>query len=230
MKSGRAFSFSKLNLANKITLMRIIAIFPVLIFLSYPSPVNCFFATFFFALASLSDILDGYIARRDKAVTNFGKFLDPLADKLLICSVFILLVELSWVPAWLVIIIIIREIAVTGLRAVAADEGIVIAADKYGKLKTIFQSLALGPLIYHYPVFGYDINIIGYILLAVAFALTVYSGYRYFYNFYESWSSEQLLETSTTVPAAEQAQNNNIQHEIKQDKSQDASKTSEDNS
>ncbi len=230
MKSGRAFSFSKLNLANKITLMRIIAIFPVLIFLSYPSPINCFFATFFFALASLSDILDGYIARRDKAVTNFGKFLDPLADKLLICSVFILLVELSWIPAWLVIIIIIREIAVTGLRAVAADEGIVIAADKYGKLKTIFQSLALGPLIYHYPVFGYDVNIIGYVLLAVAFALTVYSGYRYFYNFYESWSSEQAQETNSETQNSKQIQNKNIPQDIKQDNSKDENKNSEENS
>ncbi len=187
--SLKGISFwNNLNLANKITLLRVLAIIPVLVLLAFPSPLFCFLATLFFVLASLSDILDGYIARRFGTITNFGKFLDPLADKLLICSVFIMLVALSWLPAWTAIVVIIRELAVTGLRAVAADEGIVIAADRYGKLKTIFQMLALIPLMLHYPVFGININILGYILLAIALALTVYSGYRYFINFYDSWS------------------------------------------
>ncbi len=187
-----------MNLANKITLLRVLAIFPVLIFLAFPSPLFCFLATLLFIIAGISDILDGYIARKYNFVSNFGKFMDPLADKLLICSVFIMLVELGWVPSWVVIVIIVREIAVTGLRAVAADEGVVIAADKYGKLKTIFQILALIPLMLHYPIFGFDIIWIGNILLAIAFLLTVYSGYRYFYNFYISWTDELAKQDTTS--------------------------------
>ncbi len=177
------------NLANKITLLRIFALVPVIFFLSFPSPLFCAIACFIFFIASMSDMLDGYIARKYQSVTNFGKFLDPLADKLLICSVFIQLSFLGWLPAWVSIIIVVRELAVTGLRAVAADEGVVIAADKYGKYKTIFQAVALGPLIYHYPLFGFDVNIAGYAILAIALILTVYSGYNYFSSFYGSWAS-----------------------------------------
>lgn len=180
--------FKNLNLANKITMLRILAVIPVILCLSFPRPLTCFLAALFFTLAALSDIVDGYIARHYKSVTNFGKFLDPLADKLLICSVFIQLVHLEWVAAWVVIVVVIRELAVTGLRAIAAAEGVVIAADKYGKLKTIFQSLALIPLIYHYPVFGIDILVLGNFLLVIAMVLTIYSGIRYFYSFYKSWS------------------------------------------
>ncbi len=192
-----------LNLANKITLLRVVAIFPVLVLLAFPTEINCLLATIIFAIACLSDMLDGYIARRYESVTNFGKFLDPLADKLLICSVFIMLVELGWIPAWISIIVIMREMAVTGLRAVAADDGIVIAADRYGKLKTIFQSVALGPLIYHYPVMGIDVTIIGNILLAIAVLLTIYSGYRYFYNFYDSWKETNNNKNQTNNEAKE---------------------------
>ncbi len=177
------------NLANKITLLRIIALIPVIILLSFPSPLFCIIACILFSIACLSDMLDGYIARKYQSVTNFGKFLDPLADKLLICSVFVQLSYLGWLPAWVSIIIIVRELAVTGLRAVAADEGVVIAADKYGKFKTIFQALALAPLIYHYPLFGIDVNKIGNVILAIALLLTIYSGYRYFANFYSTWAS-----------------------------------------
>ncbi len=177
-------NWNELNLANKITIARIILVVPVVILLSFPSPITCFLACAFFSLASVSDILDGYIARRDKLVTSLGKFLDPLADKLLNCAVFIQMVALDWLPAWVVILIIIRELAVTGLRAVAADDGIVIAADKYGKLKTIFQMLALIVLIYHYPFFGLNLNPIGYALFVIAFILTLFSGYKYFQNFY----------------------------------------------
>jgi CDP-diacylglycerol--glycerol-3-phosphate 3-phosphatidyltransferase len=144
-------------------------------------------ATLFFLVAILTDLADGFLARKFNQVTNFGKFLDPLADKILIASVLVMLVELNWVSAWVAIIIIVREILVTGLRAVAADKGQVIAADKYGKLKTIMQSIALIPLIYHYPIFGYNIVILGHVLLFTALILTIYSGWNYLYGFYKIW-------------------------------------------
>ncbi len=176
--------FSEMNLANKITVMRIVLVFPVLLFLAFPSPLFCFISAILFTIAAISDFLDGYYARRDKTVTTLGKFLDPLADKLLICSTFIMLTAHGWVPHWLSIIIIMREFTVTGLRAIAADEGIVIAADTYGKLKTIFQIVALIPIMIHYPIFGLPIANLGYFILAIAFVLTLYSGIRYLHSFY----------------------------------------------
>ena len=121
-----------LNLANKITLARILMTPIVVFLLSIEGPVTCILATVAFALASLTDWADGYVARRDNLVTSMGKFLDPLADKVLICSVLLMFVDLKWVPAWVAIIMICRELVVTGLRAMAIDEGIVLAADKFG--------------------------------------------------------------------------------------------------
>jgi CDP-diacylglycerol--glycerol-3-phosphate 3-phosphatidyltransferase len=155
--------------------------------LYFPNPTTCFFATLIFLVAILTDLADGFLARKYNQVTNFGKFLDPLADKILIASVLIMLVELGWVSAWVAIIIIVREILVTGLRAIAADKGQVIAADKYGKLKTIMQSVALVPLIYHFPMFGIDMAWLGSVLLFVAVVLTIYSGWNYLYGFYRVW-------------------------------------------
>ena len=127
----------RLNWANRITLLRIGAVLPIVVLMHFPRPLLCWIAAVLFVLASLSDFLDGYIARREGMVTTFGKFLDPLADKLLICSVLVQMVALGWVPAWVTILVIVRELAVTGLRAVAADHGVVIAADRYGKWKTV---------------------------------------------------------------------------------------------
>ncbi len=179
--------FKKMGWANRITLMRVGAVLPILILMHFPSLWTCWTAMFLFVAAAISDFLDGYIARREKQVTNFGKFLDPLADKLLICSILIEMVGLRWVPAWVVIVIIIRELAVTGLRAVAADKGIVIAADRYGKWKTVLQIIALVPLIIHYPFFGIPLDILGSVLLYVALFLTVFSGVNYFLMFYKDW-------------------------------------------
>ncbi len=180
-----------LNLANMLTLARIFAV-PVIVVLlhleqTYQTPVLAFVACGVFVLASLTDMADGYIARRQNLITNLGKFLDPLADKLLLSSVLIMLVQLGWVDAWIVVVIICREIAVTGMRGVAADKGVVIAADQYGKMKTIAQSLALGPLLAHYPILGIDPAPIGMFVLYVALALTVFSGGNYLYNFYINW-------------------------------------------
>lgn len=144
-----------MNLPNKITLSRICLI-PIFIFmLSIPLdlgawdigttslPITHFIATLIFLIASMTDWLDGYLARKYQLITNMGKFLDPLADKLLVSAAFILLVELGLAPAWIVILIISREFAVTGLRLVAAGEGIVLAASNMGKLKTVSQILAI---------------------------------------------------------------------------------------
>ena len=179
----------RLNWANRITLLRIGAVLPIVVLLHFPSVLLCWIAEILFVLASLSDFLDGYIARREGMVTTFGKFLDPLADKLLICSVLVQMVAMGWVPAWVTILIIIRELAVTGLRAVAADNGVVIAADKYGKVKTVLQIVALVPLLIHYPLWGIPVHGIGIFILYIALILTIVSGVNYFYRFYCDWSS-----------------------------------------
>ena len=173
------------NLANNLTLLRIAAV-PVIVGLLYkPGRYTCLLALLFFIAASVTDFIDGVIARRMNLVTNIGKFLDPLADKLLIGSVLIMLVQLGWVQAWVAICIICRELAVTGLRAVAADMGVVIAADRFGKAKTILQTLSLCPLLLHYPWFGFDPAPVGEVLLYFALALTLASGVHYLYSFYK---------------------------------------------
>jgi len=176
-----------LNLPNILSLARI-AVAPVLVVMLYfPSQAMCLAAMVVFILASVTDVVDGLLARRMGLVTNLGKFLDPLADKLLICSVLIMLVRLDWVEAWAAVAIIGREMAVTGLRAVASDAGVVIAADRFGKLKTIIQTFALCPLILHYPVWEVDPQPLGLMLFYVALGLTIGSGANYMYSFFKSW-------------------------------------------
>lgn len=172
-----------LNLATKITLLRIVIIIPVLMLLSSATKFACFLACLLFVIAALSDFIDGYIARNYGQVTSLGKFLDPLADKFLICTVLIELCSLGWIPAWAVHIIIVRELAVTGLRAVAVDYGIVLAADTFGKWKTTFQILACIPLMLHYTYLGINLHQIGIILLYAAVFFTILSGCNYFYRF-----------------------------------------------
>ena len=172
------------NLPNCLTLMRIFAAPLVVTLLYFEGPLTCFAAALLFTLASITDLLDGHIARRDNLVTSFGKFLDPLADKILICSVLIMLTYLNWVAAWITIIIVCRELLVTGLRAIAADEGNVIAADTFGKWKTVLQIIAIVPLTIHYPVMGINVHMLGEFLLYIALALTVASGVNYVYVYY----------------------------------------------
>ena len=182
------------NLPNTLTMTRILAA-PIVVFLLYLEMwfqfrFGAYAACVVYTLACITDYFDGRIARQHNLITNLGKFLDPLADKLLICSVLIMLVHLGpeWrVPAWVVIIIICRELAVTGMRAVAAEMGEVVAADKLGKAKTMAQSLAGGFLVFHYPIWGIDPRPIGQVLLLVALVLTVISGGNYLYDFYKKW-------------------------------------------
>ncbi len=173
-----------LNLANYLTFARIASIPIIVLLLYFPGKITAALAMLVFIAASLTDLVDGIVARKYNLVTNMGKFLDPLADKLLIVSVMVMLVANGWLQAWIAIVIIGRELTVTGLRAIASDENVIIAADNYGKLKTIFQVVALCPLILHYPWWGFDPNLIGQILIHIALVLALFSGVNYFKSFY----------------------------------------------
>lgn len=164
-----------MNLPNKLTIMRVILIpFFVFFLLSpyFPAYGN-YIAVAIFIVASLTDMLDGKIARKYNLVTNFGKFMDPLADKLLVCSAMICLIELDRLAAWIVIVIIAREFIISGFRLVASDNGVVIAASYWGKFKTTFQMLMVIVLILdiQMPFF----QILGTVLTYVALILTVVS-------------------------------------------------------
>jgi len=172
------------NLPNLITLFRIAAIPFVVFFLFFPGPLASFLAALSFSAASLTDLLDGYIARQQNSETPLGKLLDPLADKLLINSAFIMLIPLGRVPAWMVVLIVGREVAVTGLRGIASLEGLAIAASRWGKAKMIFQTIALIGLMLHYKYLGVNFHFLGMLILWVALAITIWSGVDYFIKFY----------------------------------------------
>ncbi|KAE9637096.1 CDP-diacylglycerol--glycerol-3-phosphate 3-phosphatidyltransferase [Defluviitalea raffinosedens] len=169
-----------MNLANKLTFLRIILIPVFLIVLLtewIPDPQKRIFAVIIFALASLTDMLDGYIARSRNLITNLGKFLDPLADKLLVTSALVSLVELGDLPAWVVIIILSRELAITGFRTVAVSEGIVIAASWWGKIKTISQMFMTMVFLLNIslPIF----DVFETVLMWMAVIFTIISGVDY---------------------------------------------------
>ena len=171
-----------MNLPNRLTVARMVLI-PVMVALMYPNtPVCNTLATIVFALAAFTDFLDGYIARKNHLVTNFGKFMDPLADKLLVISALICMIEVDLVSSWMVIIIVARELTVSILRAIAAADGKVIAASGGGKLKTISQMIAI-PLLLLGAQFGSNILLsIGNITILIATLLTLYSGWEYLYK------------------------------------------------
>ncbi|MBN1614329.1 MAG: CDP-diacylglycerol--glycerol-3-phosphate 3-phosphatidyltransferase [Deltaproteobacteria bacterium] len=172
-----------LNLPNTITMMRI-GVIPVLFFLLLsPGPTGSLIIAALFILAALTDLLDGYIARRYQIVTKMGKLLDPIADKIIVNSAMILMIPIGRVPAWIVVITIIRDIAVDGIRSIASSEGIVIQASPLGKKKTLCQIVAVSALMIHYPLFGADAHVVGTVILYIALVLTVYSGFDYFLKF-----------------------------------------------
>lgn len=163
-----------MNLPNKLTILRIIMIPFFVFFLLIQGGENLTYrmiALVLFVVASLTDLLDGKIARKYNLVTNFGKFMDPLADKLLVCSALICLIELKQLPAWMVIIIISREFIISGFRLVASDNGVVIAASYWGKFKTTFQMLAVVLLILNIPA----LSMVTMLCVWVALALTIIS-------------------------------------------------------
>lgn len=165
-------------------MIRIFVIPIIVCLLFFSGKTASFLAALLYVLASLTDIVDGYLARRMKIVTRLGRFLDPLADKLLMTSTLIMLIGLHRVPAWMVTIIIGREIAITGLRGIAATEEIIISASKLGKYKTLSQSIAIVFLILHYPYFSIPVRGIGVIFLWIALVMTVWSGVDYFIRFF----------------------------------------------
>ena len=157
-----------MNLPNKLTMFRVILIpFFVLFMLVDITTVDKWIALAIFIIASLTDLLDGKIARKYNLVTNFGKFMDPLADKLLVCSALICLVELTKIPAWMVIIIIAREFIISGFRLIAADNGVVIAASYWGKFKTTFQMVMICLLIADIAAASIITNVIVWIALVL---------------------------------------------------------------
>lgn len=162
-----------MNLPNKLTIFRVILIPFFIIALLVPGiPAGNWIALAIFIVASLTDLLDGKIARKYNLVTNFGKFMDPLADKLLVCSALICLVELSRIPSWMVVIIIAREFTISGFRLIAADNGVVIAASYWGKFKTVSQMFMLILLI---ADLGGAFNMIAQVLIWVSLVLTIVS-------------------------------------------------------
>lgn len=163
-----------MNLPNKLTIFRVLMIPFFVVFLLVPiTDYDNYIAVAIFIVASLTDLLDGKIARKYNLVTDFGKFMDPLADKLLVCSAMICLIEKGLLASWIVVIIISREFIISGFRLVAADNGVVIAASYWGKFKTTFQMLMIIALILNFD--NYYFQLLCTALTYIALALTVIS-------------------------------------------------------
>lgn len=170
-----------MNLPNKLTTLRVIMIPFFVFFLLWQNGENRTFrmiALALFIIASLTDLLDGKIARKYNLVTNFGKFMDPLADKLLVCSALICLIELNALPAWMVIVIISREFIISGFRLIASDNGVVIAASYWGKFKTTFQMVSVVLLILDIQALAFVTTI----CVWIALLLTIVSLVDYIYK------------------------------------------------
>jgi CDP-diacylglycerol--glycerol-3-phosphate 3-phosphatidyltransferase len=168
---------------NTLTLYRIFAVPIIVLLMLYPNRFFAVISALVFSAAAITDYLDGYLARRFNQVSNFGKIMDPVADKLLTSSAMIMLTSLGWIPGWMVCVIIGREIAVTGLRNFVAENQEDISASALGKYKTGFQVAALIPLLFHYPFFGINLHAIGMVFLWGALILTIWSGIDYFIRF-----------------------------------------------
>lgn len=171
-----------MNLPNKLTVLRVVLIPFFLICFEIDFPGHALAALVIFIIGSLTDFVDGYIARRDNLITDFGKFMDPLADKLLTASAFVCLTSIGYIPAWIVVIILAREFAITGLRTLAASNGVVMAAGIWGKAKTMSQMIALTALLlYLVPECRFNfLWIFGQIAVYISGLLTLWSGIDYF--------------------------------------------------
>jgi CDP-diacylglycerol--glycerol-3-phosphate 3-phosphatidyltransferase len=174
--------FKSLNLPNQLTVIRVLLIPFFLFFLYISGGIFKFLPLLIFAGAALTDAIDGHIARRDGLVTDFGKFMDPLADKLLTLAAFIAFVEIGYLSAWVVVVIISREFLVSGFRTLAASKGVTIAANAWGKIKTVFQMILIIAVLMNYTgYFGFTGPLISP-LTAVTLLLTITSGAVYIYD------------------------------------------------
>ncbi|MCB9722636.1 MAG: CDP-diacylglycerol--glycerol-3-phosphate 3-phosphatidyltransferase [Spirochaetaceae bacterium] len=178
---------------------------PILLFLPWAtSPSGSRFMAWAFIIAAVTDVLDGWLARRNdgRHITRIGKLLDPLADKLIVATALIMLLAIGRIPLWgagMVVVIVGRELAVTGLRGIAGAEGVVVQAAGPGKIKTVAQSVATGALLFHYETLGLPAHEIGMTLLAIATALTLWSGYLYFRDYF-GWGSAAPAATAAAPP------------------------------
>lgn len=172
-----------MNTPNKLTVARMIMVPFLVVFLltGWGGEANRYISLVIFAAASITDWFDGYLARKNNLVTNFGKFMDPLADKLLVCSAMICMIELGRLPAWFVIIIIGREFIISGFRLIAAENGIVIAANYWGKFKTASQMVMIILLILHFDNIGAFV-VLEQIFIWLSLALTVISLITYIWQ------------------------------------------------
>ncbi len=180
---ARTWIREKLQNPNVLTMFRVAATPLVVVLLLAPNRFTTFLAALVFSAAAITDYFDGFFARSQGKVTNLGKVMDPVADKLLVSSTFIMLTSLGWIPAWLVCIIIGRELAVTGLRNIVAQNKMDVSASNLGKYKTGFQIAAIIPLLLHYSYMGIDFHAIGMFFLWGAAVFTVWSGVDYFFRY-----------------------------------------------
>ena len=190
------------NLPNTITVVRV-GVVPILLLLPwFPDRSNSALIGWCFTIAAFSDLLDGWLARRGQQVTRIGKLLDPLADKLIVSTALIVLVATARIPlwaTWMAVVIVGRELAVTGLRGLASSQGQVMAASGYGKIKTFTQNVAIGAMIFYYPTLVFSFHHIGLALLGLATALTLWSGYAYFADYFRAEGQDDPPETGSTA-------------------------------
>jgi CDP-diacylglycerol--glycerol-3-phosphate 3-phosphatidyltransferase len=168
---------------NALTMYRMAATPVIVILMLFPNRLSTLIAALLFSAAAITDFFDGFLARRRGLESSFGKIMDPLADKVLVSSALIMLASYGWVPAWMVCIIIGRELAVTGLRNFMIENKIDVGASSLGKYKTGFQIAAIIPLLGHYTYFGIDFHAIGSLFIWVALVMTIWSGADYFIRF-----------------------------------------------
>lgn len=180
------------NTPNILTLLRIVAIpFVAMMLWNEPTPMEGIIACALFAIAMITDVIDGYLARKWNQLTPMGAYLDPLADKLMVTTILVMLIPLGWAPAWVVALLLCREITITGLRGIASQENLVIAASPLGKTKTAYQSVAIGMLLWHYPVnfpiLGkVDAHVSGIIMLYISLFFALFSAIEYFILYYKA--------------------------------------------
>ena len=169
-----------MNIANKLTIVRMLLIPVFVVFFYIDIEYWNYYAALVFVIASVTDLLDGKLARKKNMVTNFGKLIDPIADKLLVCSALILLAAIGWVHPVLVLVLVGREFVISGFRALAAAEGKVLAASKLGKLKTVMQIVAIVTVLLRNGIFGDWVITLGLVFIWVSVALSIISCVDYF--------------------------------------------------